>query len=1002
MSSDAPFREAFEESPVPTYVWRHQDGDFVCEAANRAGRTFSSGFNVAQGQLASELFRDHPAIIAAMRNGGRDEADKAILHHTFTDTGKRRTAQIVIATAHSDHLILYIRDAAPQPAAASLRDEDQSRRMIELSPDAILVHAGGRIVFVNEAAVRLLGATSRDEIVGQPALAFVHPDYQSLVGERLEVLHERPAVPLVVEKFVRLDGTIVDVEVAAIALDYEGTPAVEVIARDIGERVRQETALKHSEERFRGLVEAASEAIYRITLDGKLIEVNSAAMRITGWTIDELVGRDFISLIAPEDRQRASETFLIARHRPVVEVLRLLTRSGELAYLETTTTPEFESGKVISFFGMARDITEERRSMAETEARERLLSTVLEQLPIGVVIADREGAIVRSNPAADEIFHHHRDRIAAVSGETYWARWAVNGQEIKPDEWASARALRNGETSLNELIEIETFDGLRKTILNSAVPLRENGEIRGVLILNQDVTQQRETARQREALATRLSHIISATTDGICTIDRDGSVTLLNPAASAMLACTEDEAVGRNFHLLAHGFESEADPFARVLELGEPRPLFADRFHRSTGESFDAEVSCSPIVIEGAARGAVIAFRDVTLRNELEEELESSRRLAGLGQLAATIAHEFNNVMMGIMPFMEVITRRSKADDQIGVMATHVNRALARAKEITSGILKFAQASAPDLQPLAVRTLFESAAEELQAIAGRDVIVSIAPPPPEIAVLADVIQMHQILSNLVANARDAMPRGGTMHIDVSTTESGDHSSGLRRSRPETGYVHIRVRDHGVGMNDMTLARMFEPLFTTKRSGGTGLGLAVVQQIVSRHAGQILAESAPGKGTTFHLYIPRCAAPSPEVTTPPSEQVRHGLKRVLLIEDDESVSAGLEAILGMEGIAVRIVPRGSEAVAAVEEFRPDAVVLDRGLPDMDGTEVCRTLIARWPDLPIVFSTGHGSRSDLRDLLNNPRIGYLLKPYDVNTLLQVLERLLHSRTPASLRK
>jgi CheY-like chemotaxis protein len=194
------------------------------------------------------------------------------------------------------------------------------------------------------------------------------------------------------------------------------------------------------------------------------------------------------------------------------------------------------------------------------------------------------------------------------------------------------------------------------------------------------------------------------------------------------------------------------------------------------------------------------------------------------------------------------------------------------------------------------------------------------------------------------------------------------------------------------MSPETIRMAFEPLFSTKHIGGTGLGLAIADQIVRRHNGEIWAESVLGLGSTFHVLIP-AAAPGEPVSVPPEVLQPEGepLERLLLVEDDPAVAAGLIALLGMDGIAVELVERGADAVTRIESFAPDAVVLDVGLPDMSGIAVYDQIARRWPYLPVLFSTGHGDERLLTPALARPNVGFLLKPYDSNTLLRALAKL-----------
>jgi PAS domain S-box-containing protein len=871
------------------------------------------------------------------------------------------------------------------------RSEEQYRRMTDLSPDAILVHSAGRIVYANAAFLRMVGAAS-DEVIGQPSLRFLHPDYTAIVKERIARVEQNTDVPMIHEKFVRLDGSIVDVEVGGLAIEYEGQPAVQVIARDISERVIQQEALRRSEERYRGLVEGASETIYRITLDGHILMANPAARRVLGWSDGDLDGMTFFQLLHPDDVPLARDALKRASlGAPVNAVFRVIARDGRLVYLDTTTTPEILDGNVVAFFGMARDISEARLASQLVEEREQLLAAVLDRLPVGVVIADHEGTIVRSNPASDAIFGFHRTHTAISARSRYRAWWAESGEEVSCDRWASTRALRNGEVTLNEVIEIERVDGERRTILNSAIPLFDDaGRVTGVVVLNQDVTEERASERQREMLAVRLRQVISATSDGICTIDVEGRATLVNPAAAEMLGRTEEELLGADLSRIARpdANPAEENAFRKVMREREPRPLYVDRFRTREGRAFDVEVSCAPILAGGEILGAVITFRDVTRRNMLERDLERASRFASVGQLAATIAHEFNNVLMGILPFMEVIDRRSEHDGDLRTMVRHVQQSLQRGKQITREILKFAQAPEPEAHPVALSTLLDTSIAELRAIAGRKVDVSVAPFDRTLAACIDSIQIHQVLSNLVANARDAMNGEGA--IVIAAARASDEEAHRLLPDVDSEVVRISVTDHGSGIDPQHLEMIFEPMFTTKRAGGTGIGLAVVQQVVRKHCGVVEVESAPGRGTTFHIYLPRCAPPDVSDSVR-SVTERGAVRSIVIVEDDENVAAGLQAVLEMEGISVHLATRGGDAEAAVERYRPDAVVLDRGLPDMDGLEVFAILNERWPELPVVFSTGHGARDDVDQLVKRSNVAYLLKPYDVSTLLEMLQEI-----------
>ncbi len=896
-------------------------------------------------------------------------------------------------------LILFLRDLTSRwVREEALRTrEQQSWRMIELSPDAICVITQGRIVYVNAAFLRMAGAAGRNDVIGKSVLSFVHPDDRSTVERRLRQTTGTDAASPTTERLVRLDGAMVHVEVAGIPLDYEHQPSVQVMLRDVSERVRQQEALQLSEERYRGLFENSSDVIYRFATDGVVLDVSPAITRLTGWTAEDIRGSQFREFLHPDDVEGALVAFRSTLTNGLTrQLIRVRTRDGKYVTLETINTPEIINGEVVAVFGTARDVTATHAAMEELRASQRLLATVLNRLPVGVAVTDDQGRIVRSNAAGDAIWGFHRTHIALAAPKVYRAWWAHNNQPVKPEEWASSRALHTGQTVLNDLVEIEARDGTRKIIMNSAAPLiDDDGRIHGAVMLNQDVTELRSHEKQREEMATRLREVISSTSDGICTIDTRGRTVLASPAAARMLGVSDEALLGADLDALAHGGPSPAQQnmFTEVMRTGQARPLYQDVFHRRDGPDFDVEVSCAPILIDGEARGAVVTFRDVTRRNVLERELERAQRLSSIGQLAATVAHEFNNVLMGISPFMEVINRRAGNDEQLRSVSDHIQQALHRGKQITREILKFAQAPEPELRPIQLSKLLESSLPELRAIAGPRVRVQITGDPANLATRVDPTQVHQALSNLVSNARDAMKGDGTIEIEAALPEPGE----VPQLTP-ADWIRISVKDHGAGIPPEIRERIFEPLYTTKQAGGTGLGLAVVQQVVTKHGGLIEVDSILGYGTAFRLYFRRCDPPE-ESTAAESQRSRRAARTILLVEDDENVSAGLAAVLEFEGIDTHVVARGGEAEEAVARLHPDAVVLDRGLPDMDGLEVSRVLLARWPGLPLIFSTGHGGREDIEELAKNPHVAYLLKPYSVSVLLDALDQILPESSSAT---
>ncbi len=389
------------------------------------------------------------------------------------------------------------------------------------------------------------------------------------------------------------------------------------------------------------------------------------------------------------------------------------------------------------------------------------------------------------------------------------------------------------------------------------------------------------------------------------------------------------------------------------------------------------------------------AIMDTTPLKQMEDQLAQARRVSGLGRIAASMAHEFNNVLMGIQPNLEIIRARASAD--LDAPLDYVQQSVRRGKRITEEILRFTRPADPSLQCVAVDQLMAGWRQEIIPILGSGIELKIS-DRASYYIEADPLQIAQVFTNLAVNARDAMnEHGGILEIDVEQGKSfGSFGFGVVAS-PDR-YIHFSVRDHGVGMSPEQLAQVFEPLFTTKK-GGTGLGLAVSYQIVSRHGGLMFAESQLGEGSTFHILLP-ATSPVVENVTDARDRIITEPRRVLIVEDEAAVAFGIQSLLELDGIPTEVVSTGAAAVPAIERWLPDLVILDIGLPDLDGVEVYAGIAARWPTLSILFSSGHADAGKLGEFTRKPNVSLLLKPYDFDTLRGEVAKLMErSAIPAA---
>jgi PAS domain S-box-containing protein len=504
--------------------------------------------------------------------------------------------------------------------------------------------------------------------------------------------------------------------------------------------------------------------------------------------------------------------------------------------------------------------------------------------------------------------------------------------------------------------------------------------------------QRTAAVRSLAASERRLRSISQSALDGIVSADMSGRIVFWNSSAAKMFGHGDLKMAGLSVSqiltLSAEGIEASVPALA-----GRVSTVFEAMGIASNGGELPLEVSVTQWSTDDESFLTLI-LRDISERRHAEAvqdflrgRLEQANRVNGLGRVVATVAHEFNNVLMGIHPFVDILRRPEVRERYIDLAVETIEGAIRRGKKVTEEILRFTQSGDAVLRPLDARRWLHSFIPEADSMLGAKNRLEVVLPDEETFILADPQLLQQIVANIVVNARDAMPDGGTVTITLAGRVQ-DNDLPLSAVQGSDRYVHLTICDEGVGMPPEVLERIFEPLYTTKPSG-TGLGLSVSRQLVLRQQGEMLVDSTPGAGTTFHILLQRTSE-RPEKEEPKRAAAR-SVSSVVLVEDDGNVGEGLCAALEMVGTRVRWVDRGAGAVAAVEQTAPDAVILDIDLPDIDGIEVYRQLAARWPSLPVVFSTGHSTDISSLPVAGRTNVALLLKPYGVEELLSLLDSL-----------
>jgi two-component system, cell cycle sensor histidine kinase and response regulator CckA len=510
-----------------------------------------------------------------------------------------------------------------------------------------------------------------------------------------------------------------------------------------------------------------------------------------------------------------------------------------------------------------------------------------------------------------------------------------------------------------------------------------------VLGMARDVTDREEAFLQVRRSEDYFRSIIEHASDVIVVVGRDGHIRYGSPSVERVLGYPRRVLAGISSLRLIHPDDVQRGAEFLTRQIAEPAAsqTIELRARHQDGSWRSFEMVATNLIKKGQTAAVVINARDITERKLLEAQLIQANRLGGLGRLAATVAHEFNNVLMGMQPFAELMQREDITPQIISKGAWHIANSIQRGRRIVLDILRFSQPHVPVIDAVDLGAWWEGFAPEAEAVLGNLISVVSTIPKRGLYATADREQLGQVIANLVANARDAMEAGGTLTVSANELPANARFPFGVVPHPDR-FVQISVRDTGHGIPPDVMDRIFEPLFTTRPSGGTGLGLAVAHQIVMQHGGFLFVESTAGRGSTFHIFLPKGAPPENGDGSTSIAPRKPKATKLLIIDDEHAIADGIATLLGHDGIEVESIATGVEAVQTIQSFHPDVVLLDFGLPDLDGSEVYALIRQVDANLPIIFATGHGDRRILHDRLHDPRTRFLQKPFEVADLMAMM--------------
>lgn len=900
---------------------------------------------------------------------------------------------------------------------------EQRRRDAAMKQQALLIEQANEAIFVwdldggviewNRGCEALYGYR-REEVLGK----FAYDVLRTTPPDSIEAFRAALAADGTwsgeVTQTTR-SGELVLVDSRAQLIELDGRKAVLQTSRDITEMRRAEDALRRSELRYRHLFENNPYPMWVYDTETLcFLAVNDSAVMHYGYTAEEFCSMKITDIRPADDVGLVLErAALTVRQVDKSGQWRHLKKDGTVINVQITSHALDFEGRHARLV-LANDVTDRLRAekaLRQSEAKYRELVANANDI---IYTHDLKGRFTSLNHAGERITGYTEEEAKRMSVSDV----------LPPELMSQARAMVEkkiaaGTTTIYET-ELIAKDGRRVPIEVNSRMIFEDGRPVAVQGIARDFSERRRTEEELRRHRERLDKTAEAAPVMICSlhIAKDGTRTFpfASPASVHVFGFTPEE------------LEKSADAvFDRILP--EYLPDIQRIMRKSASDSAPVQMSYE---YEHPTRGRVwvetyaaptrdkddgrtwhgIAADITEQRNAeaalvaSEEQLRQSQKLESIGILAGGLAHDFNNMLTAINGYSDLILRRVATDDPVRRHVEEIKKAGERSAELTRQLLAFSRRQILQPTTLDINGSIADTASMLKRLIGEDIAVTTKLAPDLGLIQADQGQLAQVLMNLLINARDAMPKGGSVMIETANVELDEDYASRHVNVTPGPYVMLAISDTGVGMDEQTRLRVFEPFFTTKPIGkGTGLGLSTVYGIVKQSGGNIWVYSEPGKGSTFKIYLPQTNAAETRPAPRGAEQrnLHLGHERILLVEDEDTVRGLARQILEACGYEVFEAANGAEAFTKFKADLPpvDLLITDIVMPEMGGRELSEKVLLHRPATKVLFTSGYTDDAIVRHGIIDEGKNFLQKPFTFDGLARKVRSVLDGAAAGRLK-
>lgn len=747
------------------------------------------------------------------------------------------------------------------------------------------------------------------------------------------------------------------------------------------------------------ILDSVADGILGVDQQGRHSFANPAAQRMLGYALDELLGQESHALWHHTNKDGSPNPIdtcvvhsSIREEQPFSGKDLFWRKDGTDFLAEYTSAPIYENDRCTGAVIIFRDITEREKAQEELRRYRQIVSASEEHM-----------AFIGS----DCVFHAVNDAYLRAYN---WTRDTVINRPVA-DLYANNRKFATMTANLNQAMQGTSvryrdwfdFPSQSRRYMDVAYyPYKtDNGMISGVVINSRDITDLKGQEDALRLAEQEWKHTFDSISDLVSVHDANYRFLKVNKTLADFVGKPAKELIGKHcyevFHALSYPWPE--CPHQRALNKGCPATIEIDDPHIG----HPMLVTVSPIIdVQGRVVATVHIAKDITElkkaeqeRLDLQTQLSQAQKMECIGQLVGGVVHDFNNFLSAIIGFSELILMKHPGPSELHENITQIKSAGLKSAALVQQLLAFSRKQVSEMAPVRLDSLLENLGKMLHRLLGEEIILDFDLNSGDSVIVADSVQIEQVIMNLVVNARDAMPAGGRIHIGTTSLIVGKEEAAPLPGPGEGKYVQLTVTDTGNGIKSEDRPRLFEPFFTTKGIGkGTGMGLATVYNIVSQHKGWVDFESEVGVGTVFRILLPRDSQQQNIDEQKTEMALPTGNETILLVDDEPTIRTVIRKSLNSLGYQVLEAGSVREALNIFDQHLEaiDLLITDVIMPAQRGTVLAELVKNRSQRIKVLFVSGYSDESIDPDGILQPGVNFLKKPITIKKLSEMVRHLL----------